>query len=584
MAKEEIVYSVEVDSSKAGKSLSDLKKEFKETQAELSKTTQGTKEYLAQLQKLGTIKDEMQDLKKTIETFNPDNKIKAFGNVVGGLAGGFSAAQGAMALFGGENKELEKTLVRVQAAMAFQQGIQGLTGLKDAFSDLWLIVKANPLGALLSALALVATAVTAFYYSMDKSSEATKSLNQQLEAQTAIVEILSRSNKREIDLLTSQGASTQILIEKKKELINAQILELELSIKSHQSKINDIRDNNSIVESYYELIRVIALKTGDTAKAEMYEVLIQANKLERAKEDLDAIKKEREDLADLKNAVLVLNNEKATANNKETQNYLDNLKKKEDAEKEHNAKIEALWRESLYNKQQDEINSAYETSAQKQAILDAELAAQNEAFAGAEEFKTTVKVNALNEYTEKEKASFNQTLQTAQATTQSLSDLSNLYFDLESKNATKGSVRELALAKKRFNINKAIAISSNIISTIVGVTNALSAVSVIPDPFGTILKVANAAAVGISGTVATAKIASQKFNEGGGSAGGGGGSISLPTPNVAPPSQGSTQLNSDGTVKASDKNKAPTIKAIVVETDITKTQKRIGSIETNAKL
>ena len=40
---------------------------------------------------------------------------------------GFAATQGAIALFGSENEALEESLLKVQSALAIQQGVQGLT-------------------------------------------------------------------------------------------------------------------------------------------------------------------------------------------------------------------------------------------------------------------------------------------------------------------------------------------------------------------------------------------------------------------------------------------------------------------------
>ena len=49
------------------------------------------------------------------------------GSALNGATSGFAATQGAMALFGSENDALEKSLLKVQSALAIQQGVQGLT-------------------------------------------------------------------------------------------------------------------------------------------------------------------------------------------------------------------------------------------------------------------------------------------------------------------------------------------------------------------------------------------------------------------------------------------------------------------------
>jgi hypothetical protein len=48
------------------------------------------------------------------------------GSALTGATSGFAATQGAMALFGSENEALEESLLKVQGALAIQQGVQGL--------------------------------------------------------------------------------------------------------------------------------------------------------------------------------------------------------------------------------------------------------------------------------------------------------------------------------------------------------------------------------------------------------------------------------------------------------------------------
>lgn len=82
------------------------------------------------------LKERISDAKDTIAAFNPEAKFKAFGAVVQGVAGAFSAAQGAMALLGVEGEEVQKTLLKVQGALALSEGLNTVFGLTDAFSNL----------------------------------------------------------------------------------------------------------------------------------------------------------------------------------------------------------------------------------------------------------------------------------------------------------------------------------------------------------------------------------------------------------------------------------------------------------------
>lgn len=91
-----------------------------------------------------------------------------------------------------------------------------------------------------------------------------------------------------------------------------------------------------------------------------------------------------------------------------------------------------------------------------------------------------------------------------------------------------------ALAKEGSDLSKGIAASQATINTFQGITAALSAPSVIPDPFGTILKFTNAAVVGVTGAINVQKILSTKpvTTSAPDVGGGGGGGIAAPSFNI----------------------------------------------------
>ena len=89
----------------------------------------------------GELKERIADARATIDAFNPEAKFKAFSAVIQGTAGAFSAVQGAMALMGVEGEEVQKTLLKVQGALALSEGINTVLGLQDAFTNLNLVVK-----------------------------------------------------------------------------------------------------------------------------------------------------------------------------------------------------------------------------------------------------------------------------------------------------------------------------------------------------------------------------------------------------------------------------------------------------------
>lgn len=56
-------------------------------------------------------------------------KFEAIGKTISGFAGGFAAAQGALALFGSESEDVNKALLKVQATIALMQGLKEFSKL-----------------------------------------------------------------------------------------------------------------------------------------------------------------------------------------------------------------------------------------------------------------------------------------------------------------------------------------------------------------------------------------------------------------------------------------------------------------------
>jgi len=92
-------------------------------------------EALAAQKKVAELADKMEDFNDRVKALNPD-KFAKVQTIVTGVASGFAAAQGAMALFGNESEDLQKTLVKVQGAMALSQGLEGLGKIQQQFKTL----------------------------------------------------------------------------------------------------------------------------------------------------------------------------------------------------------------------------------------------------------------------------------------------------------------------------------------------------------------------------------------------------------------------------------------------------------------
>lgn len=155
----EVGVKITVDGSDAVQSVGSIKKQLREATADLiamrQKFGDTSKEAVEAAKRVANLKDEIGDAKAFTDAFNPDAKFKAFGAAIQGVAGGFAALQGAQALFGSESKELEKTLVKVQGAMALSQGLNSVLEARDSFKNLAVFVKgglSNAFGSLRSAI------------------------------------------------------------------------------------------------------------------------------------------------------------------------------------------------------------------------------------------------------------------------------------------------------------------------------------------------------------------------------------------------------------------------------------------------
>jgi hypothetical protein len=103
----------------------------------------------------GKLKDQIGDTSQRIKTLASDTvRIDTVVSAVQGITAGFQIAQGAAALFGSENEDLQKSLLKVQGAMALATGVQQVANLLN--KDSILITQGQA-----AAQALYATAVGA---------------------------------------------------------------------------------------------------------------------------------------------------------------------------------------------------------------------------------------------------------------------------------------------------------------------------------------------------------------------------------------------------------------------------------------
>lgn len=170
-----------------GKQIDDINAQLKEMDASVGNFQRNVGNYVSHWEGMPEVtKDFGTAMREMNEQIEPTKqKFESVGKIASGLASGFAAAQGAMALLGIESEDFEKTMIKVQSTMALAQGIGGLSGLVEglgkaqvAFQGLGDKVKAvsKTMGKAgwLSVIILITTAITALVAHLKKKNEQIK--------------------------------------------------------------------------------------------------------------------------------------------------------------------------------------------------------------------------------------------------------------------------------------------------------------------------------------------------------------------------------------------------------------------------
>jgi hypothetical protein len=142
-----------------------LKKQLREATLELQaareKFGELSDEAVLAAQNVANIRDEIQGANEAAQLFDPGARFQALTNAASTAAGGIAAAQGALALFGGESEDVEKALLKVQSAMALSQGLSQLKDIGKVGDELILSFKGLTAGANGFKKALISTGIGA---------------------------------------------------------------------------------------------------------------------------------------------------------------------------------------------------------------------------------------------------------------------------------------------------------------------------------------------------------------------------------------------------------------------------------------
>ena len=188
------------ETEKTGKKAKTLKQELKELKTQIASGGLDAKQLSEATKRAAELTDHLGDVNQKIKALSSDTKrIDAVVEGFRGLAGGVSVVTGAMGLLGSENKELEKTLLKTQSAMAVLQGVQELANLATgegivknyalAASERVAAVASKVLGVEIAASMAIATggislavaALAFFIVNLDKSEEQAKKVQERMQ-------------------------------------------------------------------------------------------------------------------------------------------------------------------------------------------------------------------------------------------------------------------------------------------------------------------------------------------------------------------------------------------------------------------
>jgi hypothetical protein len=233
-------YNIEVNGEQAQGAVKSFREQLREASKDVINMSEKfgatSNEAINAAKKVAELRDRIGDAKALTDAYNPDAKFKSLTSSLSGVAGGFGAVQGAMALFGAESDNVQKTLLKVQSAMALSQGLQAIGESIDSFKILASVIRTQVVAAFATLRsAIISTGVLALVagvgYLISKIIEWTDTTKSAKEAQDALnkslatqeeylnleIKTIERNNKYRLAKLKEQGGTEAEIVKLNKE-------------------------------------------------------------------------------------------------------------------------------------------------------------------------------------------------------------------------------------------------------------------------------------------------------------------------------------------------------------------------------
>jgi hypothetical protein len=527
---------INVDTKQATKAMDDLAKathdvsaSFEEVYGDLQPLTTRMGEAEDRLYELAnagqTATQEYQDLLKTVGNYRKvqiqtDLAVDAaattmtqkLGGALNGVTAGFSLAQGVMGTFGAESEQIEKALLKVQSAMAIQQGIQGFREAVPSFKALKTAVVSGFTGMTTASKIFMTTGVLALVGALAYLLTNVKVVTRAFEDFTDWLGITDNAAKRNAKAIEDNA----------KRVTAANNMAMESSKKRA----------DAIAASYDHEIKMAEINGKNTTKLEIER---SQNLSQKARERYNIALKEYNDLQGINKAY-------AIERRRELKDILDaersTIQSERFAREEARAQDKKDRSEDYAEQKEERLKQArerYEAATKELAeIRDKELKPIELEKIKIRQEGLSVLQGQLNEEAEMKRKANEQELLELQVKGQRAAKIAEQANSFQVKATLDGlsaiaSISELfagkseKAAKRAFQVQKAANIASALITTYQNATSAYaSQFTPIPTPDSPIRGGIAAGIAVATGLANVAKISQQKF-EGGGSVGGGGG-------------------------------------------------------------
>ncbi len=503
---------------------------------------QNTEEFQRLQVEAGNYKRTIEGVEQSVDSFAKGGS-KAFTLIVEAsqaVAAGFAIAQGAAALFGDENEDLQKAMVQVQGAMALVNGIQQVnilltqksvitTEAAAAAQKLYALAVGTSTGAMRAfRLALLATGIGAFVVVLGFAAEA--------------MGAFSSSTKKSTEELERQKQATE--------------------------------DGKKAIELYYRSLAAFGL---DEIKINERKIAQYKNELQAREMMMQTIKGQNAEIngmnqQQLQNRITELKTlvkETENANKEIRKSRTEQIKSSTKERNQEGNQIIDFVKETnllLYENQLDA------QAAQEQAVIDG-MRREGQARASAAAKATEIE----NKKLEDQKIIEQQKIQLASSGFATIGELANAFAGESEKSQ-----------KRAFNINKAAGIAQTIIDTFAAAQGAYKSQMTIPDPSAPV-RAAVAAGIAIAqGLARVAAISKTQFSSTSSVSStpvptvGGGGASTTPPPIFANPQ--TTMLGTDGAAMNGQGQGMQPMRAYVVERDIQQTTSRVRRLSEFATL